>query len=50
MNLPVVLLGVQVATFVGLGAVFVVRGETRLGVAQVLLAAVQAVIYSGGVK
>lgn len=38
---------VQVATFLGLGALFLVRGDWRLGVSQLLLAAVQAVIYSG---
>ena len=42
------LLAVQVATFVALGLLFLVDGQVRLGVAQILLAAVQAVIYSGG--
>lgn len=41
-------LGVQVATFVALGAYFIAHGSARLGVAQLLLAVVQAVIYSGG--
>lgn len=38
---------VQVATFVLLGLIFLRDGDWRLGMAQVLLAAVQAVIYSG---
>lgn len=46
----ILLLAVQVATFVGLGAAYLLKGETRLGTAQVLLAIVQAVIYSEGVK
>ena len=41
------ILGVQVATFVGLGAMFLAAGDWRLGAAQFLLAVVQAVIYSG---
>jgi hypothetical protein len=41
---------VQIATFVALGAAFCARGDVRLGVAQLLLAAVQAVVYSGGVR
>lgn len=41
-------LAVQVATFVVLGAYFLAAGNWRLGVAQILLAAVQAIIYSGG--
>lgn len=41
-------LAVQVFTFVALGAHFVTHGEVRLGIAQLLLAVVQAVIYSGG--
>lgn len=41
-------LAVQVATFVALGGYFLVTGNWRLGVSQVLLAAVQAIIYSGG--
>lgn len=39
---------IQVATFVALGAYYVSHGNYRLGVAQLLLAVVQAVIYSGG--
>lgn len=46
----VALLGVQIVTFLGLGVLFLAHGQTRLGIAQLLLAAVQAVIYSGGVK
>ena len=46
----VAILAVQVATFVALGVAFMVRGDWRLGIAQILLAAVQAVIYSGGVR
>ena len=41
---------VQVVTFITLGVIFIARGDTRLGIAQLLLAAVQAVVYSGGVK
>lgn len=37
---------VQVGTFVVLGAMFCAQGDYRLGVAQLLLAAVQAVIYA----
>jgi hypothetical protein len=40
------ILGLQVATFVALGAWFIATGSVRLGVAQLLLAAVQGVIYS----
>lgn len=40
-------LAVQVATFAALGALFLHQGQWRLGVAQMLLAVVQAVIYSG---
>lgn len=48
MNSPIwFLLTVQVLTFVGLGIVFMTEGQWRLGIAQVLLAAVQAIIYSG---
>lgn len=41
------LLLIQVATFVALGVLFLAAGDWRLGVAQLLLAAVQGVIYSG---
>lgn len=41
------LLIVQVATFGLLGALFISQGQYRLGSAQLLLAAVQAVLYSG---
>lgn len=37
---------VQVATFVGLTAVFIVNHEWRLGLAQLLLAGVQGLIYA----
>lgn len=40
------LIVVQVCTFVGLGLVFLSSGQWRLGVAQLLLAVVQAVIYA----
>jgi predicted membrane-bound dolichyl-phosphate-mannose-protein mannosyltransferase len=43
----IAILGIQVATFIALGALFVAQGQWRLGGAQLLLAAVQAVIYSG---
>lgn len=39
-------LAVQVATFVALGIYFIADGNWRLGVAQLLLAVVQAVIYA----
>ncbi len=42
-----VVLVVQVATFVALGAAFLAEGQWRLGTAQLLLAAVQAVVYGG---
>lgn len=45
-----VILTIQVLTFVALGVCFLSIGEWRLGVAQILLAAVQGVIYSGGVR
>ena len=41
-------LGLQVATFLALGAIFMARGNIRLGSAQLLLAAVHWIIYSGG--
>lgn len=41
-----VVLSIQVATFVWLGIHFLAAGNWRLGTAQLLLAAVQAVIYS----
>lgn len=42
-----VIVYVQVATFVAGGIYFMRDGQTRLGAAQFLLAAVQAVIYTG---
>lgn len=36
----------QVGTFVGLGALLLAEGHWRLGASQLLLAAVQGVIYS----
>lgn len=41
------ILAVQVLTFIALGALFIRDGQVRLGVAQLMLAAVQAVIYTG---
>jgi len=41
------ILAVQVATFLALGGLFLRDGDWRLGTAQLLLAAVQAVVYSG---
>lgn len=38
---------VQVLTFIALGTLFLVSGDWRLGAAQLLLASVQAIIYSG---
>jgi hypothetical protein len=40
------ILVVQVVTFIALGASLIWAGESRLGVAQLLLAAVQGVIYA----
>ena len=40
-------LSVQVMTFVILGLAFISSGQWRLGVSQLLLATVQALIYSG---
>lgn len=37
---------IQVGTFLALGGIFLAAGEWRLGVAQLLLAGVQGVIYS----
>lgn len=42
-------LAVQVITFLILGVYFM-GSNVRLGIAQLLLAVVQAVIYSGGFK
>lgn len=42
-----VVLAIQVITFVFMGAMFIAHGQYRLGFAQLLLAMVQAVIYSG---
>lgn len=36
---------IQVATFVALGVLFVHQGQLRLGIAQLLLALVQGLIY-----
>jgi len=41
-------LGIQVATFVARGIHLIASGDWRLGIAQLLLAGVQAVIYSEG--
>ncbi len=41
---------IQIGTFLVLGAIFIGSGQWRLGVAQLLLAAVQGVIYSGGIS
>jgi hypothetical protein len=41
------LLTIQVATFLVLGGLFLAAGQWRLGLAQLLLAGVQAVLYSG---
>lgn len=41
------LLLVQIATFIALGCGFLAAGQWRLGVAQLLLAIIQAVLYSG---
>ena len=39
-------LGIQAITFLALGAMFLADGHIRLGIAQLLLAAVQIVIYA----
>jgi hypothetical protein len=49
-GLQISLLAVQVLTFVGLGVTYLALGQWRLGVAQILLAAVQAVIYTGSMS
>ena len=41
-------LGLQVATYLALGAYFLAAGNWRLGTAQLLLAIVQAVLFSDG--
>jgi hypothetical protein len=38
---------IQIATFVALGCMFLATGDWRLGAAQLLLALVQGVLYSG---
>ncbi len=48
-TVTVIILVVQVATFLALGGVFMATGHMRLGIAQILLAAVQVVIYSEGI-
>lgn len=50
MRLLSLVLAIQDATFAVLGFSFLHKGEVRLGVAQLLLAVVQAVIYSGGIN
>jgi len=44
------ILGLQCATFVALGCYFIATGSIRIGIAQLLLCAVQAVIYSGSLR
>lgn len=39
--------GAQLGTFLGLGLIFIFDGQYRLGAAQLLLAVVQAIIYTG---
>lgn len=41
------ILAAQISTFVVMGIGFSAQGNLRLGIAQLLLAAFQAVIYSG---
>ncbi len=50
MSLFNVILTVQVLTFFYLGIYFLAIGQWRLGVAQLLLALVQVVIYSGSMN
>lgn len=45
----VIILTVQVVTFIALGGLFIATGQVRLGIAQILLALVQIVIYTEGV-
>ncbi len=40
-------LAIQISTFAVLGIYFLSRGNWRLGIAQLLLCAVQALIFSG---
>jgi hypothetical protein len=47
MSLFRLILWIQVATFVAGGLLFFREGDWRLGSAQLMLAAVQAVIYIG---
>lgn len=42
------LLGIQLLTYAGLGAYFVAHGNLRLGLAQLLLLGVQALLFSAG--
>jgi len=48
-TIKVGILVIQVLTFAALGAIFCAEGQWRLGIAQLMLAGVQAIIYSGGV-
>lgn len=48
MNLWYGVLTVQVLTFLALGAYFLTQHHYRLGITQLLLAAVQGIIYSAG--
>ena len=41
------ILALQVLTFIALGILFMREGQWRLGIAQALLAAVQLIIYTG---
>lgn len=45
-----VVLVIQILTFVILGIYYLGIGHWRLGIAQLLLAAVQAIIYSEGLN
>jgi hypothetical protein len=45
--MTIAILTLQVATFAALGGAFFAEGQWRLGAAQLLLAAVQGVVYSG---
>lgn len=46
MSAMTAVLAVQALTFVALGAMFLKTGDLKLGAAQLLLAAVQALVYS----
>lgn len=40
------ILSIQIGTYLTLGTLFILRGEYKLGIAQLLLAGVQALLFS----